>query len=218
MKVNREKTWLEIIHELEEAGREDVVWKYVTVLRGPDFGTDVVKRVFTAPLRCVTPYGLGVNYSIDLDADLVKVAFEELAFSTHTISPHYINHLLMVWEEFSPRVYKILDRFQKQYIDIPTLALDYMEALREWLERTTVLPFSKVGKITEKEKPYYIVVEGKSNIISFCKTKEEALSVLDKIDMDGLEFTIYEVKLCMKVISQDNVVADITEKWKEVKY
>ena len=98
--------------------------------------------------------------------------------------------------------------------------LDYIEALREWLERTTVLPFSKVGKMAEKEKPYYIVVEGESNIISFCKTKEEALSVLDKIDMDGrpmLEFTIYEVKLCMKVISQDNVVADIVEKWKEVK-
>jgi len=139
MKVNREKTWLEIIHELEKTGREDVVWKYVTVLRGPDFGTNVVKRVFTAPLRCVSVYGMGVD-SINLDADLVKVAFEELAFSTHTISPHYIDHLLLVWEEFSPRVYKILDRFQKQYIDTPTLALDYMEALEEWLDRTTVLP------------------------------------------------------------------------------
>ena len=214
MKVNREKTWLEIIHELEKTGREDVVWKYVTVLRGPDFGTDVVKRVFTAPLRCATPYGIGVNY--DLDVDLVKVAFEELAFSTRTISPHYIDHLLQVWDEFAPRVYKILYEFRKQTTDILVLALDYIEALGEWLERTTVLPFSKVGKMAEKEKPYYIVVEGESNIISFCKTKEEALSVLDKIDMDGrpmLEFTIYEVKLCMKVISQDNIV----EKWKEVK-
>jgi len=105
MKVNREKTWLEIIHELEKTGRGDVVWKYVTVLRGPDFGTNVVKRVFTAPLRCATPYGIGVNY--DLDVDLVKVAFEELAFSTRTISPHYIDHLLQVWDEFAPRVYKI---------------------------------------------------------------------------------------------------------------
>jgi len=138
MKVNREKTWLEIIHELEKTGREDVVWKYVTVLRGPDFGTDVVKRVFTAPLRCATPYGIGVNY--DLDVDLVKVAFEELAFSTRTISPHYIDHLLQVWDEFAPRVYKILYEFRKQTTDILVLALDYIEALREWLERTTVLP------------------------------------------------------------------------------
>jgi len=138
MKVNREKTWLEIIHELEKTGRGDVVWKYVTVLRGPDFGTNVVKRVFTAPLRCATPYGIGVNY--DLDVDLVKVAFEELAFSTRTISPHYIDHLLQVWDEFAPRVYKILYEFRKQTTDILVLALDYIEALREWLERTTVLP------------------------------------------------------------------------------
>lgn len=140
MKKNREKTWLEIIHELEETGREDVVWKYVTVLRGPDYGTNVVKRVFTAPLRCVTSYGFGANYSIDLDADLVKVAFEELTFSTRTISPHYIDHLLLVWDEFAPRVYKILYEFRKQSTDILILALDYMEALEEWLERTTVLP------------------------------------------------------------------------------
>jgi len=64
-------------------------------------------------------------------------------------------------------------------------------------------------------QPVYIVVVDELDVISFCKTKEEAFAVLDKIDPDGPapEFTIYEVKLVKKVRFQDN---NIIDKWQEV--
>ena len=57
------------------------------------------------------------------------------------------------------------------------------------------------------------------DVISFCRTKEEAFAILDKIDPDGSvpEFTIYEVKLVKKVRFQDNDMVDITNKWREVR-
>jgi len=72
-------------------------------------------------------------------------------------------------------------------------------------------------------QPVYIVVADELDVISFCKTKEEAFAVLDKIDPEYYflgpvpEFTIYEVKLVKKVRFQDNNMVDITGEWREVR-
>jgi len=68
-------------------------------------------------------------------------------------------------------------------------------------------------------RPVYIIVANELDVISFCRTKEEAFAILDKIDPDGPvpEFTIYEVKLVKKVRFQDNDMVDITNKWREVR-
>ena len=68
-------------------------------------------------------------------------------------------------------------------------------------------------------QPVYIVVENEMDVIAFCRTKEEALSILDTFTPDGQvpELTVYEVKLVKKVRFQEGDVVDITYQWKEVK-
>ena len=61
-------------------------------------------------------------------------------------------------------------------------------------------------------RPVYIVVADELDVISFCKTKEEAFAVLDVPEYyfpgPVSEFTIYEVKLIKKVRFQNGNMVD----------
>ena len=134
-KKNIDKTWRDIIREIEKD--PDVLWHYITALRGPDVGVDSdVKVVFTCPLRGRCIQALGVEEFLRFvkeEGDVVQV-FTLLLRRRRELN-HYIQHVISVWKDFYPSIARVLeDVFFEEKIKPKDGADQYVKLVNEWLE------------------------------------------------------------------------------------
>ena len=107
MPKNKERTWIELLKacmDYKSNGFNEVLWAYVTALRGPDIiiafaETDRhLKAVFTCPLRG-TYVNMDVRDYLKLLPIHIENAFKKLndekKIYTYT---HYLDHIKMVWQ------------------------------------------------------------------------------------------------------------------------
>ncbi len=143
--TNGEKSWREIIMEVSR--RPEVLWHYVTVLRGPDTieCAHTAKAIFTCPLRGRCAHALGKEEFAALSLGEIEQGFvvtHEYRYELH----HYLQHIAAVWEVFYPPLGELLtDVFLRGVVSPPgddglkKAARRYVELLEEWMQSECVI-------------------------------------------------------------------------------
>lgn len=138
--TNGEKSWREIIMEISR--RPEVLWHYVTALRGPDPVTCActAKAIFTCPLRGRCVYALGKEEFLERSAGEVETGFVTV-YKYRNELYHYLQHIVAVWEVFYPPLGELLaNTFLKGGCLKPEEAAQrYMELLEKWMRGKHVI-------------------------------------------------------------------------------
>jgi len=140
--TNGEKSWREIIMEISR--KPDVLWHYVTALRGPDTidCSATAKAILTCPLRGRCAHALGREEFIGLPSEEIEKGFTAIHEHRHELY-HYLQHITAVWEVFYPPLGELLaSTFLKG--SIPGIspkeaAKRYTELLSEWMRSKHVI-------------------------------------------------------------------------------
>jgi len=134
---NIDKTWGDIIREIEKD--PDVLWHYITALRGPDVDLPYVKEIFTCPLRGRGVQALDVEDFLVFDAEKIMHGFS-FAFESRRELRHYIQHVISVWKDFYPSIAHVLeDVFFVETVKPEDGAVQYVKLVNEWLESKNVI-------------------------------------------------------------------------------
>jgi len=140
--TNGEKSWREIIMEISR--KPEVLWHYVTALRGPDTidCSATAKAILTCPLRGRCAYALSGMEFLQLSSKEIEEGFAAIHGHRHELY-HYLQHITAVWEVFYPPLGKLLtDAFLKG--SIPGISLKeavrrYIKLLNEWMQSKHVI-------------------------------------------------------------------------------
>jgi len=149
--TNGEKSWREIIMEISR--KPEVLWHYVTALRGPDTVdcSVIAKAMFTCPLRGRCAHALGKEEFLGLSPGEIEEGFAAVHGHRHELY-HYLQHITAVWEVFYPPLGELLaDTFLKG--SIPGIspkeaAKQYIKLLHWWMQSKHV-----IMKGEDHEKP-----------------------------------------------------------------
>ena len=149
--TNGEKSWREIIMEISR--KPEVLWHYVTALRGPDTVdcSVIAKAMFTCPLRGRCAHALGKEEFLGLSPGEIEEGFAAVHGHRHELY-HYLQHITAVWEVFYPPLEELLaDTFLKG--SIPGIspkeaAKQYIKLLHWWMQSKHV-----IMKGEDHEKP-----------------------------------------------------------------
>ena len=150
--TNGEKSWREIIMEISR--KPEVLWHYITALRGPDTVncSVIAKAIFTCPLRGRCAYALSRMEFLQLSSEEIEKGFTAIHGHRHELY-HYLQHITAVWEVFYPPLGKLLaGAFLKD--SIPGIspkeaARRYIKLLNEWMQSKHII----VVKGEDHEKP-----------------------------------------------------------------
>jgi len=136
-KKNKDKTWRDIIREIEKD--DGVLWLYITALRGPDVDLPYVKEIFTCPLRGRCVQALDVEEYLALTEEIVIKGFTIVLDNKQKLS-HYIYHIQAIWNRFYTPIAHLLEEvFFRGNIAPITGATHYVKLLNEWHENKNVI-------------------------------------------------------------------------------
>ena len=136
-KKNKDKTWRDIMQEIEKD--DDVLWHYITALRGPDVDLPYVIEIFTCPLRARCEQSLDVKEYLALSEEEIIKGFFTILNDKRKFG-HYIYHIQAIWNEFYTPIARLLEEvFFRELISHITGAIQYMKLVNEWLENKNVI-------------------------------------------------------------------------------
>jgi len=150
--TNGEKSWREIIMEISR--KPEVLWHYVTALRGPDTieCAHTAKAIFTCPLRGRCAHALGREEFVGLSSEEIGKGFAAVYERRHELY-HYLQHIAAVWKVFYPPLGKLLTgaflRGSIPDISPKEAARRYIKLLNEWMQSKHVI----IVKGEDHEKP-----------------------------------------------------------------
>jgi len=143
--TNGEKSWREIIMEISR--KPEVLWRYVTALRGPDTTecAHIAKAIFTCPLRGRCAHAFGKEEFAALSLGEIEQGFVITHEHRYELY-HYLQHIAAVWEVFCPPLGGLLtDVFLRGVVSPPgddglkKAAQRYTELLEEWMRSKYVI-------------------------------------------------------------------------------
>jgi len=150
--TNGEKSWREVIMEISR--KPEVLWHYVTALRGPDpvDCSATAKAILTCPLRGRCAYALSRMEFLQLSSKEIEEGFAAIHGHRHELY-HYLQHITAVWEVFYPPLGKLLTgaflRGSIPGVSPKEAARRYIKLLNEWMQSKHVI----IVKGEDHEKP-----------------------------------------------------------------
>lgn len=136
---NLDKNWRDILWEVSH--EPSVLWRYATVLRGPDKDNSwpSAKVLLTCPLRGRTVMALDVEDFLTLGIDDVVRGFIGIKERKEELY-HYLQHIISVWECFYLPIAMLLrDVFFVGSIKVDIGAIRYVKLIHIWLQSTSAI-------------------------------------------------------------------------------